>query len=501
MKNWHLAIIFGTVYALSFLGIGLGFLSFFAFIPYFMLIKHSNSKQCFYAGALFGFVLSLITLYPIIYVRIYAFIGLWVGMALYMGLLTFFLKKVEIKFQKTFYFLFPFIWIAFEYFMTLGQLNFPWFNIGYSLVDYYYLIQFADILGVYGLSFLIITINILIYNLFSTKLKTLIWIILIVVLWVGYGIYKDKTINLQTRNLKIGMIQLNIIQEDKWEPEKLKPTVNEYINQISNLAAKKKVDLVILPESAITVNLLHNQKYKNIISNAAKSNNVNIVTGFPDYEVEIIEHSPRYKYYNSACLIDTLGKYHKKYNKIKLVPFGERIPLLRKFPILKKIQFGQANFEYGKDYILYQIKDIKFSILICFEGVFPGLTRKYAANGADFLIVITNDAWFKKTVFPVEHANNTKLRAVETRLPLFRDANTGISYIITPKGNVIRKTELFKKENIVSYLYCKPETTERTFFVKIGYIFPAICFWFSLILIIYSLITTAIIFRKFGYKR
>ncbi|MEA2104463.1 MAG: apolipoprotein N-acyltransferase [Candidatus Cloacimonadota bacterium] len=498
INKWQLAIISGILFALSFIGIGLGFLSFLAFIPYLMLLKRSNPKQSFFYGLLFGAVLIIISAYAILFVRIYAFLGLLIGMALYLGLLSYFIKKVELKFPKIFYFVFPMIWIGFDHFMTLGQLNFPWFNIGYSLADYYYLIQFADVLGIYGLSFVVILINILIYRLLSSRFKTFKWIILIFILWFGYGIYKHKTIQIKPQNLKIGLIQLNVNQEDKWKKELFKPITDDYIEQIQNLSTKQNVNLVILPESAIAKNLLHNHVYQHKFSEIAIKNHVNIVVGFPDYDVQLKGQTRQVKYYNSATLIDSLGKYHEKYSKIKLVPFGERIPLLNTLPILKKLQFGQANFEYGVNHNLYELNGFDFPILICFEGVFPELTRDYAARGADFLVVITNDAWFQKTVFPIEHANNTKLRAIETRLPLFRVANTGISYIIDPKGREIRKSKLFTKENLVSYLPSTLEDIGKTFFVKIGYIFPIICFWSSIFLILYSLITSWILFRNYG---
>jgi len=122
---------------------------------------------------------------------------------------------------------------------------------------------------------------------------------------------------------------------------------------------------------------------------------------------------------------------------------------------LKNYSSDRRIFEFGKDYPLYKIDDLNFSFLICFEGVFPELSRKYAKKGTDVLVVITNDAWFKQTVLPHEHANNTKIRAVETRLPLIRAANTGISYIVNPKGKTVIKTAVYERINITSNLAVK----------------------------------------------
>ncbi|MBC8525865.1 MAG: apolipoprotein N-acyltransferase [Candidatus Cloacimonetes bacterium] len=497
MKNWHLAIISGLLFGLSFIDIGLGFLSFFAYVPYLAFIILSNSKKSFWCGFLFGFVLNIITQYPIMLVRTYAFIGLIIAMSFYFAILSLFIKKVHLKFPKAFFWFFPIIWIAFEYFMTLGSLNFPWLNVGYSLTAYYYLIQFSDMFGIYGISFLILIINILIFKIFSSKFRTLFIIISIFILWFGYGIYKHKIIKLKSTNLKVGIVQLNILQENKWDSALLDSTVNEYGIQISKLTSEERNDLIILPESAITTYLLHEKEYMKKLSEMARTNNVNLVVGFPDYNIERIDKKRKYKFYNSATMIDREGNYHPKYDKIRLVPFGERIPLLSTFAFLEKLQFGQANFEYGVNPLLYKIDEFEFPILICFEGVFPELSRKYAKRGADFIIVITNDAWFKKTVFPVEHANNTKIRAIETRLALFRAANTGISYIINPKGNIIQQADVYEKKNLSGFLSTKIRDSKLTFFVKAGYLFPIFCFWFSIILIIYSIISTLIMVKNY----
>jgi len=493
-SNWVLVFISAVFFTLSFIGIGLGFLSFIAFIPYLIFLDNSNTKNCFLPGALLGFIISAASLYPIIYVRIYAYIGLIIALSLYFGLLTWFFQTIHYKFKKIFYLLLPFLWVGFEYFMTLGQLNFPWFNLGNTLVNYHYLIQFADISGVYGLSFLVLATNILLYKIFSSSYKYIFAAILIFLLWIGYGVYRDKTIDLRGENFRIGLIQLNIKQKDKWKPEMQEPTIKDYSKQIRKLTNKENLQLIILPESAIPLHLLHNFSTKTRISELAKNNKVNIITGFPDYKVNFDSSKISHKFYNSATMIDKSGKYHKKYDKIRLVPFGERIPLLEKIPILKKLQFGQANFEYGDEFLLYEINDYKFPVMICFEGVFPNLSRKYSLKGADALIVITNDAWFKNTIFPVEHANNTLLRAVETRLPLIRVANTGISYFVSPVGEILRELPIYVKGNFTFNLV-KTAKEQKTFFAKYGYVFARLCFWFFLVTLIYSFVINLFLFR------
>ena len=488
------AVLSGILFGLALIDIGLGFLSFFAFIPYLLILIKSNSKQSFLYGLVFGFVLSCITLYSTVLVKVIAFIGLLIAMPLYFGILTLFIKKVQLRFTKTFIWFFPIIWIGFEYFMTLGPLNFPWHNVGYSLADHYYLIQFADIFGIYGISFLLLIFNILIFKIFSGQVKMVIFLIIILLLWFTYGIYKDSKIQLKKEDLKISTIQLSILQEEKWNPDILDSTIVEYGRQVSMLAREDSVDLVIFPESAITTYLLHERSYQKKISDIAISNKVNLVVGFPDYEIKWTDKKPKYQYFNSATMVDKEGNFLPKYDKIRLVPFGERIPLLSTFPILENLQFGQANFEYGKNPMLYTIDSFQFPILICFEGVFPELSRKYVQQGADFIVVITNDGWFQETAFPKEHANNTIIRSVENRVSLFRAANTGVSYIVNPKGQIIKEAKIYEKKNITGFLFTY--IPNLSFFVKAGYIFPIICLWFSIILIIYAILSKLMLVRK-----
>ncbi|HEX37487.1 MAG TPA: apolipoprotein N-acyltransferase [Candidatus Cloacimonetes bacterium] len=495
MRNFLLVFLSALLFGLAFIQIGVGFLSFFAFIPYLYFITTSKPKQAFFYGFLFGFFVTLITLYGVYNVKLIAFIGLIIALPLYFAIFSSFLRKVYSSFPKVFIWIFPILWIGMEYLMTLGSLNFPWLNAGYCLSKYYLLIQAADIFGIYGLSILVMYTNVLLFQVLHGKKKSFYAIFIILILWFGYGILRDKTIELERTGLKIGVIQLNVQQEDKWKPENLESTVADYENQIRILSQVNEVDLIILPESAIPTYVLHEPKYKNALREFAKENKVNIIFGFPDYKVEIQNNKPTYKFYNSATLIDTSGDFQVKYNKIRLVPFGERIPLLNTFPILRKLQFGQANFEFGTEYPLYTIDSLKFSTLICFEGVFPELSRNYAKKGANVLVVITNDAWFKRTRLPYEHANNTKIRAIETRLPLIRAANTGISYVFNPKGKVVISTDIFEKINITSMLN-KKASSKPTFFVTVGYIFPILCFWFSIIIIIISIILPIFIMKR-----
>jgi len=149
MKNLILVLLAGLLFGLSFIDVGVGFLCFFAFIPYLYFIIKSTPKHAFLFGFLFGLFVTLITLYGVFNVKLIAFIGLIIAFPLYFAILSVFLRKVHESFPKIFLWIFPLIWVGFEYVMTLGSLNFPWLNAGYSISKYYLLIQAADLLVIH----------------------------------------------------------------------------------------------------------------------------------------------------------------------------------------------------------------------------------------------------------------------------------------------------------------------------------------------------------------
>jgi apolipoprotein N-acyltransferase len=493
-KIWWLPPSSALLFGLSSIDIGLGFLSFFAFVPYLAFIIRATRKQSFGLGFLFGFILTCITLYGILYADILAFIGLLILYPLYYALMSWLLKSVQLRFKHSFIWLFPLIWVAFEYFMTLGPLNFPWLNVGYTLTDYYYLIQFADIFGIYGLSLACLYVNVLVFQLPKIKMKAVFPLVCIFALWLGYGTYRDRTITLQKQDLKVGIVQLSLSQEEKWDPDLMETNFNKYEEQLQILAREDSVALVIFPESAINTYLLHEINLRRHIANMTRENKVNLVTGFNDYVRDWDGENFKYRYHNSATLIDSFGNYHKTYNKIRLVPFGERIPFIEIFPFLENLNFGQGTFDSGDDYTRYNLGDFCFGITICFEGAFPELNRGFVMEGADFIINLTNDGWFRRSAVPREHARNYIIRAIENRTPVFRAANTGISYIVTPKGELTSYAPLWKKQNICGFLF----TTDSrpTFFDQIGYLLPKICFILSILIIGYSILSLVLTREK-----
>ena len=456
---------------LSRLPLHLGFLVFFGFIPLLSFFAEKPSvKRTIFAALTFSTVYTAVTLHWISLVTVGGFLGMFILFGLYFSILFVLINVVQKKLPKMRFSIFVTFWMSFEYLQNFGEFRFPWFDVGYSLSDFLVLLQLADIGGIYLLSVLIITANILIYRASVHPKKNILILFILSGIWFGYGIWRLQTLDLEQRKEKVAIVQVSIPQHLKWKKSYVDTTLALY-SEYTKKAAEEKPKLVILPESAIPAYVEKQTGYKNFVKNLARENHTNIFLGFPHYETAKPPYPFRFKFYNAATEVDSTGKFLPLYYKNILVPFGERIPFLKVFPFLWKLNFGQANWEYGKKQAFYEINGLKFSPLICFEIAFPELTAKMVRHNVDFIVNITNDAWFKKSAGTYQHAMMTKFRAVETRKQIFRAANTGYSLIISPTGKILKKIGLYEK-NIISdnILICE----KKSVFTKYLYRFPLV---------------------------
>jgi apolipoprotein N-acyltransferase len=459
----------GSLLAASRLPIHTGFLSFLFLIPLLVYFQEDRStKRSIVAGITFSISYTTVGLHWISLVTVGGFLGLYLLFGIYFsilfGLINFFSRKLP-RLRSFAIILF---WILFEYLQNFGEFRFPWFNLGYSLADYLSLIQLADIGGVYLLSILILIINLLLYDLRNRKVISIVGLLVLLLIWAGYGKFRLKTIDIIKSDKIISMVQVSVSQEQKWEESYLDSTINLY-RDFSMKASEDRPDLIIWPESALPIYLLRYHRYREFITDLADKIQIDIFTGFPHYELAKPPHPQKYKFYNSASRFTKNGHVDLPYYKIYLVPVGERMPLLKIFPILWNVQLGQANFEYGEEIKYFELAEYKYSPLICFEIVFSDLTRKMALGGVDFIVNLTNDAWFYRSAGTYQHAVMTKFRAIETRKQIFRAANTGFSLIVSPTGEYLQKSELFERTILKgSLLLCE----EKTFFTKYFHLFP-----------------------------
>lgn len=483
MSELLLILLSAAMAGISRLPLHTGWLAFVAYIPLLYYFAKSDRMQRGYGTLLkHAFIYSAVNIslwmHWIWGVTSPGFVGIILLFALYYFVLFIVLRLLWVKLPRLRYVSFVVLFICLEYLQNFGDWCFPWTNIGYALADYTVLIQAADIGGVSMLSMLILIINVLLYlwvqkstlpgnTRIRTKLPYALGVVAIIVLWAGYGTWCLRSIKLEEKPSRIALMQPSIPQDEKWETNNFDQLYNIY-RDLTRKAALDSADLIIYPEAAMPVYLLHDNASRSLIQNLCNAYDIEIFTGFPEALPAPPDYPGQGYYYNAATLFKPDAQNDIPYYKMILVPVGERIPWLNVFPILWKLQFGQANWEYGKAVHYYDSKGLVFAPQICFEIAFPELNQRMAyrdylpggrspAQKIDFLVNITNDAWFGKSSGPWIHAMLTKFRAVENRIQIYRSANTGISMAVDPLGRIIQRTKLFEVTQFQVPLY----TTQR----------------------------------------
>lgn len=471
-KDVLFLLLSGIITAAAFPPLWFESVAYIGLVPLIRVLEEKDQKRAFWAGVLFGFVFHLGTVYWIGNITPPGALGTIVVLSFYMGILTLAFKRVQGKFGlPVAWASFPFLWVTMEYLRSLGQISFPWTNLGNSQSRYILLIQYVSFTSVFGVSFWIVTLNVLFNTLLHTienRRRVVVPIIALLLLFVaplfyGLSVVPKKESN---KGINVSVIQPNILPEVKWDQTYIDSTF-EILGSMTKQTLHSRPDLVIWPETAAPCYIRFMPKYLAYMYWLVDSSKTPILTGVPDYDLETKES------FNSVFLFLPQDREIQDYRKIHLVPFGEKVPFSEYFPILKRIHlkgggFEAGDFTSGKEAKLLRHPKVKIGTLICFESIFPDLVRKFAARGAGLLVNITNDAWFGRTSAPFQHAQIAVFRAIENRISIARCANTGVSMFIDPYGRTYQKTPIFKSGIITENL---PIRKEETFFTRYGNLF------------------------------
>jgi apolipoprotein N-acyltransferase len=380
----------------------------------------------------------------------------------------------------------PLYWVVLEFVRSYAFTGFPWSSLGYTQAPFLHVIQFADITGVYGVSFLVVAVNgaladILIArgrrkaqplaNLWPTAVGY-ISLLLVAAFVFGYGAYRLGQ-ERPGREVKVSVVQGNIPQDVKWNPIYQEETIETY-KELTASAATEGPALVVWPETSMPFYWERNLDYTMEVSNFASEINTNLLFG-----VVTVKDSTELG--NSAVLLNRKGEVEYVYDKIHLVPFGEYVPLR---PVLglfvDKMVEGIGEYSPGKRPEPARTEIGSFGTMVCYEIIFPGLVRKFYKRGGDLMVNITNDAWYGRTTGPYQHFMMGVLRAVENRKPLVRAANTGISGFIDANGGVLNTIPLMERGALTETI--RTDKT-RTFYSRFGDLFSYLCIITTVILL------------------
>jgi apolipoprotein N-acyltransferase len=428
----------------------MSFIAWFALIPMLIAIRGERPSQAFFTGYITGLLFFGATLYWVGYVAIIGVIVMTFYLAVFFGLFALGAEILSMQFPKPrlkFALLVSCLWVAIEYFRGHVFTGFAWALLGHTQWETLPMIQIADTFGAYGVSFFVIFTNVLVSSKIKKKIKGckpearyLALLVMIFIAVMIYGYYMQD-LRQPGEPVKISVIQGNIPQSQKWD-EKYAADILDRYAALTKEAAKDKPDLIVWPETSVPGFLETELPLREKITALAKEVNTYILVGT---QTEKVPEGARY--YNSAALISNTGQIVQRYDKIHLVPFGEYVPLGNTYLsfIKKRYDMGE-DYSPGKDYTIFEIPTqkagrVKFGVLICFEDVFPEIAKHFARLGAEFLVVITNDAWYMKTGAPYQHTQSSVFRAVENRLNVVRAANTGQSCFIDQSGKITQSVK------------------------------------------------------------
>ncbi|MDD5227089.1 MAG: apolipoprotein N-acyltransferase [Candidatus Omnitrophica bacterium] len=472
----------GFLLALSFPFPGWGFLAWFALVPLLASLHHAqNNSQALGFGLISGIIYFFISLHWLTYVST---VG-WLLLALMesVSVMVFaWLAYVGMKSQKPV--VFKALWIALGWTVTeilrseIPVFGFGWNLLAYSQSPYLRLIQFANVIGAYGLGFLIAWVNAAIFCawFWRKERKTVLGLVVagalvLAGLW-GYGNMTLAKPVEPKEYLRVSVLQGNIPQSVKWEPM-AREKILEIYEKLTQLAALEQPDLILWPEAAFPGYFNRDIQAERIARLAAEVQTPFLIGG--------LEWESENESYNSAYFLGKDGALGQRYDKLRLVPFGEYIPLKPVFGWLTPVAdaLGISDFHAGKESVVFRWarEDWPFGVLICFEDVFSDLARDLTDGGAKFLAVITNDAWFGKTSAPFQHLQASIFRAVENGVAVVRAANTGVSGFVSHQGRVLAtvKDERGDETFVMGQkTFDLPLVSEWTLFRQGGFLFP--CF-------------------------
>jgi len=479
-----LPILGAVLLSLSFSSFNLWLFAWCGFIPLFIALENKSLRQTFVIAFFCGVVFWSLTVYWLIHVTLLGQIILVLYLSIYFGLfgcVIYFSRFISVN--RCLFFL-PASWVLLEYLRSYLFTGFPWAIIGFSQYKNLPIIQIADITGAWGVCFLLVLVNVALYLFLRRhlKIKILCACSLVLFLSLGYGAlrlnYKPDWCN-NKEQLKISVVQGNISQDLKWDKQAVSFIQNRY-KELTVAAAVEKPELIIWPEASVPGLWGQDEAEFTQVFSLAGQLDTNLLVGAVSYLNQ--------NYFNSALFINQQGSLVATYSKLHLVPFGEYIPLKNIFPFLETIA-PIGDIQPGREYTLFR-QPANFGVLICFEDLFPELSREFVKRGAKFLVNITNDAWYKEGSAPYQHFAASVFRSVENRVYLARSANTGISGFIDPAGRILgvvqnaQGKEIFVQgySNMIIYL----AAGKRTIYNRYGDFFIVFC----LLLVVGVIIST-----------
>lgn len=512
-KKFLLYIIVILLYFFSFPPFLTGFLSYFVLIPFFFILELDSFKGGFRNGYLLGlFSIGILTYWlnwnsGATQIQATAmYLGTIMYLAVMWGIFGF-LQNFACKRYGAKGFLFaPFFWTTLEYVQSMGEMGFTWHFLPTTQTYYLPLIQFIEFTGISGLTFWITLINVLFYFIIKKiwlqdtaipldvrRLSISLILIFFVPLTYGFIVLNSQRYSPEKKITAV-IVQPNIEPNRKWLE---KDFAYSEIMAMTRTIKEKNADVIVWPETAIPVRLRVDKKKLEEIRAELRTQWTSLITGIPDRKAVLDPNDKlRAHYFNSIYMIRPDRDGFTSYDKMHLVPFGEFVPSFLFFMKDMAMDVGIPDYFAGDSLNVFTLPlfqdsiptdSVKVAGVVCLESIFPDHVREGVQNGARLLVIVTNDAWYDGTFAPIQHSQIAVLRAIENRVSIIRCANSGISGIIDPYGNILHQSQNGVQEILSGPV---PIQTTETFFTRYGNIFAIaisiLSFIFLLVLTIFK---------------
>jgi apolipoprotein N-acyltransferase len=363
----------------------------------------------------------------------------------------------------------PALWVSAEWLRGRLMGGFPWGLVGYSQYAVLPLIQIAELTGVYGVSFVVVTVNAAVAGTLVLSWRRAAVGLLAAACLLGatlaFGWQRLEHAAIAEAEISIALMQPAIEQPLKWDPTYQTRTLSIYL-ELTRRAANTRPDLIVWPETAAPTPLRTDADLQQALADLSARAGAPILVG----SIDVADGSPA-RYFNTAFVLSPPG-ISGRYDKIKLVPFGEYVPLSSLIGFVRGWAEFIADLEPGQHPFVFAGPPAPFGVVICYEGIFPELVRQFVRGGARFMVNMTNDGWFGRTSGPWQHLSMYSFRAIEHRVAFARAANTGVSAFIGPTGRVERQLGLFERGVLRDVV---PLRTRQTLYTRLGDWFVAAC--------------------------
>lgn len=387
-------------------------------------------------------------------------------LALFPAVMALFTARLIIRAGASGLLVVPVAWVATEFLRGYLFGGFPWVPLGNTQVTVLPVAQVASVVGVYGLSALVAAVNAaLAYALLSerrTKIVTAVWTGVVLAGIGAWGAFRvaDGSLTRDGAPLQVGLIQGNIAQEDKWNPDEAGRIFTTYITMTRDVV-QRGAEFVVWPESSTPFMFEEDEVGGGAVRALARELGVPVLLGSDQLD----RSGSALRLFNAAFMVTPEGETAAVYRKIHLVPFGEYVPFKKLLYFVSPLVDQLAEFAPGASVVMLPIGASSVSTAICYEVVYPALIRQAVVGGSQLLTTITNDAWYGQSSAPYQHFELASMRAIEQGRYLVRAANTGISGVVDPYGRVVRRSAIFEEAGIVAEVRL---LTGRTIYSIIG---------------------------------